>query len=388
MSYKKAKMNIVVGGTFQFPMMLNSLLELGYDVHAYTSTPKFKLKGTCPKKHTTTIIKPFQIISKLTGWALPRWCDVVDEYIFDRIVSIVMRRCDILLGFQNASFYSGMRVKAEGGIFLLDRACPHAEEVSNRLFKEAEKIGISFEKPYIFQIKKYKKEYELATKIIIPSDYSINTFLKMGISAKKIAKVQLGAKIKIPKETTDLPNKLVIGSVGSDMLRKGFYYLIKAFDEAKLKDATLLLKTSKKEIEKHPELKEIILNNPAIEFCGYVDDINDFYQRCSVFCLPSIDDGFGMVVCEAMANALPVITTTSTGASEFIEEGVNGFVVPAGDIGSLKQKLTYFSKKPEKRVQMGEQARRKYLAHESSNGSYKNQLNELLKTFTEDIRKI
>ena len=388
MSYKKDKINIVVGGTFHFPMMLNILLELGYNVHAYTSTPKFKLKGTCPKNHTTTIIKPFQILNKITGWALPRWCDVIDEYIFDRIVSLLMRRCDILLGFQNASFYSGMRVKAEGGIFLLDRACPHAEEVSNRLFKESEKIGISFEKPYISQIKRYKKEYELATKIIIPSDYSINTFLKMGISAKKIAKVQLGAKIKIPKETANLPKKLVIGSVGSDILRKGFYYLIKAFDEAKLKDATLLLKTSKKEIEKHPELKKIILNNSAIEFYGYVDDINDFYQKCSVFCLPSVDDGFGMVVCEAMANALPVITTTSTGTSEFIEDGINGFVIPAGNIGSLKEKLTYFSKKPEKRVQMGEQARRMYLAHEKSNSSYKSQLNDLLEMLAKDINKI
>ena len=107
-----------------------------------------------------------------------------------------------------------------------------------------------------------------------------------------------------------------------------------------------------------------------------------------MFCLPSVDDGFGMVVCEAMANALPVITTTSTGTSEFIEDGINGFVIPAGNIGSLKEKLTYFSKKPEKRVQMGEQARRMYLAHEKSNSSYKSQLNDLLEMLAKDINKI
>lgn len=388
MSEKKIRINIVVGGTFHLPMMLNNLIELGYDVHAYTSTPKFKLKGQCPVTYTTTIIKPFQILNKVTGWRIPRWAAAFDEYMFDRIVSIIMRPCEILIGFANASLYSGSKTKSHGGVYLLDRACPHAQEIAERLDNEAKKIGFSFSKPNPAQIKRSLKEYSQADKILIPSNYSINSFLKMGFSKEKILKVQLEAKIKTPEKIPSLPNTLIIGAIGTEVLRKGFYYLIKAFDSIDIKDARLILKAPRKEIMKHPELKAIIDRNPDIEFCGYVEDINKFYQKCSLFCLPSIDDGFGMVVCEAMSNGLPVIVTDSAGASEFIKDGVNGFVVPAGDIDSIKQKLIFFSENANKRMVMGHEARRSYISYEQSFLSYKTQIDAALDQVIKDKFKL
>jgi glycosyltransferase involved in cell wall biosynthesis len=65
-----------------------------------------------------------------------------------------------------------------------------------------------------------------------------------------------------------------------------------------------------------------------VETIRYVPDINDFYQRCDVFVLPSVDDGFGMALFEAMANGVPCIATTHCGSSELLTPGRDGIVVP------------------------------------------------------------
>jgi glycosyltransferase involved in cell wall biosynthesis len=55
------------------------------------------------------------------------------------------------------------------------------------------------------------------------------------------------------------------------------------------------------------------------------------FQSSDIFLFPSLEDGFGYVVAEAMACGLPVITTKNTGASDLLQPGVNGEIVPIRD---------------------------------------------------------
>jgi glycosyltransferase involved in cell wall biosynthesis len=61
----------------------------------------------------------------------------------------------------------------------------------------------------------------------------------------------------------------------------------------------------------------------------------DAYQRADLLVLPTMHDGFGVVVAEAMASGLPVITTDRCGAAEWIRPGDTGWIVPAGDTDAL-----------------------------------------------------
>jgi starch synthase len=60
-----------------------------------------------------------------------------------------------------------------------------------------------------------------------------------------------------------------------------------------------------------------------------------------------------------MAAALPVITTQNTGGPDVIREGREGFVVPAGNVGALREKMEWFMQNPEKAKEMGKAAHRK-----------------------------
>jgi glycosyltransferase involved in cell wall biosynthesis len=64
-------------------------------------------------------------------------------------------------------------------------------------------------------------------------------------------------------------------------------------------------------------------------------EVRAWYQRASIFCLPSIQEGFGIVFLEAMASGLPVVSTTATAIPEVVPHGQAGLLVPPRDPQAL-----------------------------------------------------
>lgn len=85
-----------------------------------------------------------------------------------------------------------------------------------------------------------------------------------------------------------------------------------------------------------------------------------FYENADVFVAPSLDEAFPLVNLEAMQFALPVVTTNVGGVTEEIEDGVNGFIVKAGDSASLADNLARLMSDDELRRRMGEDGYRKF----------------------------
>jgi glycosyltransferase involved in cell wall biosynthesis len=80
-------------------------------------------------------------------------------------------------------------------------------------------------------------------------------------------------------------------------------------------------------------------------------------QSADVFVFPSLAEGFGHVLLEAMACGLPVISTTHTAAPDLISDGREGFIIEPGDTAELVKCLEYFLKNREQLRQMGAAAR-------------------------------
>jgi glycosyltransferase involved in cell wall biosynthesis len=84
--------------------------------------------------------------------------------------------------------------------------------------------------------------------------------------------------------------------------------------------------------------------------------------RSGVFALMSVQDGFGMVVVQAMACGIPVIVSDSVGAADIVTDGVDGFVIPVGDTDTLSVRLHELLAEPSLILEMGCRAREKVLA--------------------------
>jgi glycosyltransferase involved in cell wall biosynthesis len=87
------------------------------------------------------------------------------------------------------------------------------------------------------------------------------------------------------------------------------------------------------------------------------DELVDYYARADVFVLPSRSEPWGMVLNEAAAAALPIVTTEGVGAAhDLVEDGSNGFVVPVDDAAALAHAL---------RTLAGDKALRRSAGHRS-----------------------
>ncbi len=91
-----------------------------------------------------------------------------------------------------------------------------------------------------------------------------------------------------------------------------------------------------------PKLERMLLKHQdRVHFRGFRswEELPEFYRRSDFLCVPSRYDGWGLVVPEGLAAGLPVISTDRTGAAlEFINQK-NGWLIPAGDEGSLYQAM-------------------------------------------------
>lgn len=109
------------------------------------------------------------------------------------------------------------------------------------------------------------------------------------------------------------------------MLRKGVQYLLEAWKQLAWRDAELWL-VGRVMADCAPVLRHYA-DLPGVTLLGYVPDQVNAYQTSDVLVVPSVEDGFALVVARAMACGLPVIVSNHTGAADLVQDSESGFVV-------------------------------------------------------------
>ena len=103
---------------------------------------------------------------------------------------------------------------------------------------------------------------------------------------------------------------------------------------------------------------ELGIDTDRCHLNGPVEDVVKVYQDSSIFVLSSRFEGFGMVLVEAMAYGLPVVSfDCPAGPDEIITDGVDGLLVPSGDVHALAEKLMVLMSDENLRRRLGQQAR-------------------------------
>jgi glycosyltransferase involved in cell wall biosynthesis len=220
-----------------------------------------------------------------------------------------------------------------------------------------------------------EREWALADRIVVNSEFSHQALLRQGVAAEKLAVVPLcferaagdgrwkmedgnqrsevrgqkaeienqsGNEFQISDFSVSAFSPLRVLFLGQVILRKGIQYLIEA--------AKLL---SKEKI--HFDVvgpvgisREAVASAPGnMTFHGRAgrDQAADWYRRSHLFVLPTISDGFAITQLEAMAHALPVIATPCCG--EVVSDGADGFIVPPRDAGALARTFRRYLAEPD-----------------------------------------
>lgn len=157
----------------------------------------------------------------------------------------------------------------------------------------------------------------------------------------------------------DTKTEKIVFAAGRLTKAKGFDYLIKSWEiiEKDFPDWKLC-------IAGEGEDKELLFNMihkkslKSVEMLGLVKDIQQYYQKCAFFVLPSRNEGFGMVLIEAMAYGKPVVSfACKAGPSEIISDGTDGFLVQTGDYKTFALKMKCLMESEQLRIKMGKNAK-------------------------------
>lgn len=132
---------------------------------------------------------------------------------------------------------------------------------------------------------------------------------------------------------------LVIGVVARLAKEKGLEYLIKAVKILVDNKYQVHLKIAGSGGEEK-NLKALCnsLNlNKQVEFCGWIQNKKKFFSEIDIFCLPSLNETFGIVLLEAMLYNKPIITTKTDGAKTILKDGVSGILLDNSNLEILPE---------------------------------------------------
>jgi glycosyltransferase involved in cell wall biosynthesis len=173
-------------------------------------------------------------------------------------------------------------------------------------------------------------------KYITVSEYLKNSLIKSGVNGKKIAAVYNGVEFGgFHKEKKDDNSKIVISSIGRLHKVKGYDNLIRAVPLIKGDNWIIKIYGEGEERDNLESLIAQVGVSEKVNLCGHADSIKDVLSESDIYIQPSISEGFGLTVVEAMGAGLPVIVTPRGSLTEIVKDNITGLITKGTDLESL-----------------------------------------------------
>ena len=331
----------------------------------FTAYPRWKLHG---EELPAAKIKTFPWVQTLLmgkwryGFINP-WIDRELSWLMaetlDAHVASRLPECDVFIGISGSGLRTSRIAKARGRKYICDRGSSHVRFADRLLDEEFKRWGQSFVGIDPRALAKEEQEYASADIITLPSRFCVRSFLEMGINPAKIRRIPYGVELnRFRQQGTPPSEAFEVLFVGQVSFRKGFPYLLAAFQRLKHPRKRLRVVGAMQ-----PELKIFLQDKHLddIEFLGSIPQaqLAAIMSTSHVMVLPSIEDGFGLVIGQAMACGCPVICSQNTGGEDVFQDRREGFIIPIRDASTLAQNLEQLCQDRPLRNRMGEAAIRR-----------------------------
>lgn len=270
-------------------------------------------------------------------------------------------------GLVTYSYYAFDSIREYGRPAMLFQVHPHPATVRRLLQAELEahpdcSVSLLQEWELALPEDDYQhlvEETHMASLYLVASTFTCNSLVEHGVSASAIKVVPYGVDLRrFHPALTPIPpridGRLRLLFVGRINQRKGIKYLLEALrlldpDQVHLTicgrvvDDLQLFRQFGDQIEIRPSVSE--------------EELVQAYQQADLFVFPSVAEGFGQVLLEAMACGLPILSTTHTAAPDLIEEGREGFIVDPRKPKQLARHIAWAATHRELLAEMGVRSR-------------------------------
>jgi glycosyltransferase involved in cell wall biosynthesis len=228
---------------------------------------------------------------------------------------------------------------------VLERCNAHTGFAMEVVQRECDRLGVTLppdhEHAYnATKLRKEEEEYELADRLLCPSDFVMRTFLDRGYPAAKLARHQYG----FDERTFHASSKPRSASPGLTMLfvgvcavRKGVHYALEAWLNSPASQAGTFLIAGEFLPDYAQKLKPM-LQHPSVKVLGHRNDVPELMRKSDILVLPSIEEGSALVTSEARGSGCVLVVSEAAGA--ICQHMKNALVHSVGDVAALTQHIT------------------------------------------------
>lgn len=298
------KINILSPGRFHVLDLARELDKQGFDVKFYSFVPtkraiSFGLPVHCSCSLFYPLL-PFLALTKI--FRGQQWTTQLRIWVQDRLTALVMRKCDVLIAMSGDFVYAPKKAKAQGSKVIIERGSKHILEQKRILESIPSNKG---KKPVPdANVKRELECYEIADYISIASEQVKESFTEYNYPVNKLFVNPYGVDLSMfsPINTSKLYDVLYVGNWS---YQKGCDLILPAIQKLGL---SFLHVGAISDVEFRVDNK-----------CHHHDPVDQkellkYYNSSKVFILPSRQDGFGMVLSQAVACNLPIIGSKDNGA--------------------------------------------------------------------------
>lgn len=327
---------IASAGRFHVLDLAREFVRLGLDVRFYSYVTPARAAQFGLRSETLVSLMPFAAPflawQRLAPGLAARRRDAMIHAALDRGLSWRLQPCDVLIAM--SGIYRGALVKARqrfGASIWLERGSRH-------ILSQAEILaGIpGAERPDATTIARELDGYRIADRIVVPSTHAAESFDRDPAAAAKVFRNPLGVDLAaFPQSPRPAGKDLAVVFAGAWSLRKGCDILMSAMEGV---TGVRVTHAGPMADCPFPTGDERFINAGAVE----QQRLPAIYAGADFLVLPSREDGFGMVLTQALASGLSVIASDRTGAPDLaatpaLRERIT--IVPHGDVAALRSAL-------------------------------------------------
>jgi glycosyltransferase involved in cell wall biosynthesis len=271
----------------------------------------------------------------------------LDKYVSKKLVSEKHKGASVMYAYEDGAYHSFKKAKALGLKCVYDLPIGYWRSMHDLLSKEKEinpewAMTLSGLQDSKNKLQQKDEEIGFSDTIIVASSFTAKTLDDYPGKLPSIKIIPYGFP-PVSEKRYNSSNKIKLLFVGGLSQRKGLSYMFKALD-AFDKRVSLTV------IGRMPQCECKVLNE-YLKKHTYIPTlphkkILEQMQAHDILILPSLFEGFGLVISEAMAQGTPVITTEKTAGPDIIQHENNGWLATAGSVESLKNILENLLAKP------------------------------------------
>ena len=346
------KIAIVVHGRFYAFDLARVLIERGHDAEVFTNYPVWVTSRFGLPPERVRSFWPHGVLCRaFERLGVSTLAESFTHTMFGRWAAKQLRtdQWDVIHSFSGvaAEVFSVGKPKAQ---HLMVRGSSHIAYQDEILAEESERTGARLERPTPWKIRREEGEYQNADRILVLSRFAYETFIAKGIASVKLALLPLGVgtgAFRLSEEILEercrriLSGKpLTVLFTGLLNFRKGLYdfaEITRALHKTgqfRFRVVGTVTKEARQVAATLPSSVELVQRQRE-------SDLARFYAESDLFLFPTLEDGYAVVLAQAQAAALPLLTTTNCAGPDMIREGETGWVMPIRNANAFIERLLW-----------------------------------------------